>query len=88
MYADVAEAIGATQVTVTDPHLLIHDAFNGSGADCQVTGTVTVSLTPGTVKLDSQTPGFGWSKIAGVSHSAYAPTNVVWSKETAAETTD
>lgn len=77
VYADVADAVGAAHVRITDPHLLIHDRANGSGADCQVRGVIDLPLEDGTVRLDSQTH-HGWDDIAAVVPSAYAPTAIIW----------
>lgn len=77
VYASVADAVGAAHVRITDPHLLIHDTVNGSGADFQLQGTIDLPLEDGTVRLDSQTR-YGWDSIAGVVRSAYAPTDITW----------
>lgn len=77
VYADVADAVGAVHVRITDPHLLIHDRVNGSGADCQVRGVIDLPLEDGAVRLDSQTH-HGWDDIAAVVHSAYTPTAITW----------
>jgi hypothetical protein len=77
VYADIADAAGAAHVRITDPHLLIHDTLNGSGADCQLLGTIDLPLEDGTVRLDSQTH-HGWDDIAAVVHSAYTPTDITW----------
>lgn len=76
-YAVVADAVGAAHVRITDPHLLIHDTLHGSGADCQVDGTIDLPLEDGTVRLDSQTH-YGWDSIAAVVHSAYTPAGITW----------
>jgi hypothetical protein len=77
VYAAVADAVGAVHVRITDPHLLIHDTLHGSGADCQLDGTIDLPLEDGTVRLDSQTHN-GWDSIAGVVGSAYAPADSTW----------
>jgi len=77
VYASVADAVGAAHVRITDPHLLIHDTVNGSGADVQLQGTIDLPLEDGTVRLDSLTH-HGWDSIAGVVRSAYAPTDITW----------
>ena len=77
VYADVADAVGAAHLRITDPYLLIHDRLHGSGADLQVSGTVDLPLEDGNVRLDSQTR-YGWDDIAAVVPSAYAPTAITW----------
>lgn len=77
VYAAVADAVGAAHVRITDPHLLIHDTLNGSGADFQLVGTIDLPLEDGGVRLDSQTR-YGWDSIASVVHSAYAPAGITW----------
>lgn len=77
VYASVADAVGAAHVRITDPYLLIHDRFNGSGADLKLQGTIELPLEDGTVRLDSQTR-YGWDSIAGVVRSAYAPADILW----------
>lgn len=58
------------EVIFTDPYLLVYDGLNGSGMDGQVTGTVRIKITEGTMRHD--TGSYSWSDgIAGVVHSAY-----------------
>lgn len=77
VYADVADAVGAAHVRITDPWLLIHDRVHGSGADFQLSGVVDLPLEDGNVRLDSQTR-HGWDDIAAVAPSAYAPAAITW----------
>jgi hypothetical protein len=77
VYAEVADAVGAVHVRITDPHLLIHDTLNGSGADLQIDATIDLPLEDGTVRLDSQTR-HGWDSIASVVGCAYAPADITW----------
>jgi len=60
VYADVADAVGAAHVRITDAHLLIHDTLHGSGADFRLNGTIDLPLEDGAVRLDSQTH-YGWT---------------------------
>ena len=70
-YGGVDEALGATRAAWTDPMLLIHGSWNGSGMDARVKGTVTRDLKPGDVRLDVLSPGYSWTKTACPSESAY-----------------
>jgi hypothetical protein len=67
-------------LTFKDPHLLLHDAWNGSGHDVQVTGSVTIrfgrgalNLTHGVMALDAKGVGTGysWDETAGPYWPAY-----------------
>jgi hypothetical protein len=59
-------------ITWTDPDLLVLDAMNGSGHNEAIKGQISVPFDPSRLTLDSQGWGYGWDKIAGVVHSAYA----------------
>jgi hypothetical protein len=71
---------GRVKLTFTNPHLLLHDAWNGSGHDVQVNGDITIQFgkgaldtTHGVMALDAKNVGTGysWDETAGVYRPAY-----------------
>jgi hypothetical protein len=67
-------------LTFTNPHLLLHDAWNGSGHDVEVSGTITIRFgrgaldtTHGVMALDAKGAGTGysWDETCGPYKPAY-----------------
>lgn len=86
---DVEDIVNATtakvwrndesDITFTNPTLLILDQLNGSGMECSVEGTIVRRFDPALAHLDTG-QSYGWSDIiGGVSHNAYR-TSVTFSE--------
>jgi hypothetical protein len=64
-----------TTIEWRDPHLLVLDGLNGSGADARVKGTVRVPFRPERVRLDAaRGHGYTWTEVACPHPAGYEAT--------------
>lgn len=65
--ADFGNETHPRTITWTDPNLLVLDMMNGSGFECQISGTVTLPYDRTNVALDwrGRGAGYSWNEVTG-----------------------